>query len=53
MALLRCTASLVPGVDQTGEARRSHLASWEIIPCCLLPQLWTGSSPGANHWRIG
>jgi len=46
------TASLVPGVDQTGEARRSPLASRESITCCLLPQLWTGSSSGASDWGI-
>ena len=48
-----CVVSLVPGVDQIGETRRRPLASREIKPCCLLPQLWTGSSPGAGHWGVG
>ena len=45
------TVLLVPGVDQTGEVQRSPLASAERLSCSLLPQLWRGTSPTADHWR--
>ena len=48
--IYKCIVSLVPGVDQTGEASGSPLAIRENIPFCLLPQLWAGSPTGASHW---
>jgi len=48
--IYKCIVSLVPGVDQTGEASGSPLAIRENIPFCLLPQPWAGSTTGAGHW---
>ena len=46
-------ASLVSGVDQTGEFWGISFASGERRPCCLLPQLWRGKPPAAGHWGSG
>ena len=45
-----CTVAHVPGMDETGKAWGSSLASRENSPCSLLHQLWKGASPAAGHW---
>ena len=44
------TVAHVPGMEETGEAWGSSLASRENSPCSLLHQLWKGASPAAGHW---
>ena len=41
------------GVDKTGEAQGSFLATRTITSCCLLSKLWRGEPTAAGHWRTG
>ena len=41
---------LTLALDQTQQVRRRALARGEVIPCCLLSQLWPAAPTTAGHW---
>ena len=43
---------LTLALDQTQHVRRWALARGEVIPCCLLSELWPAAPTTASHWGM-
>ena len=50
VSYLNLSLSLPLALHQTQQVGRWALARGEVIPCCLLSQLWPAAPTTAGHW---